>query len=116
MNKTRRRSVCPISCTLDILGDKWSLVLVRDLFAGKTRFNEFAQSPERIASNILADRLERLERHGVIASKPSAQREGSLTYTLTPKGRALYPVLQAIGQWGLTHIRGTEARVQLPAG
>jgi len=62
-----RRSVCPIATTLDLLGDKWTLLVVRDLlFVGKRRFGEFLESPEGIPTNILTDRLRRLEEHGVV--------------------------------------------------
>lgn len=106
-----KRSVCPVSCTLDLIGDKWTLLVVRDLFTGKSHFHEFSGSPEGIASNILAERLDRLTRHGLVASKPSSERAGSSAYELTPRGRSLLPVLQALKAWGLEHIPGTEARM-----
>jgi DNA-binding HxlR family transcriptional regulator len=111
MNSTKRRSICPVACTLDLVGDKWTLLVVRDLFAGKSHFHEFARSPERIATNILADRLERLRESGLVAAKASSVRAGSSAYTLTDKGRDLYPIVEAIKDWGLRNIRGTEARV-----
>ena len=60
------RSVCPIASTLDLVGDKWSLLIVRDLLIGKSRYGEFLKSPEGITTNILADRLRRMERTGLI--------------------------------------------------
>lgn len=115
-NKPRdtRRSVCPVACTLDLIGDKWTLLVVRDLFAGKSRFTEFTHSPEHIATNILADRLERLCTAGVVHAEPCAQREGSSSYALTPRGRELYSVLEAIRDWGLRNIDGTRARIAVP--
>ncbi|MDZ4829931.1 MAG: helix-turn-helix domain-containing protein [Phycisphaerae bacterium] len=99
---------------LDRIGDKWSLLIVRDLFAGKSHYGELAQSPERIASNILADRLERLQANGLIETTPSTQRAGSSAYGLTKRGRELLPVLKAISAWGLANIAGTQARIAIP--
>lgn len=110
----KRRSPCPIACTLDVVGDRWTLVVVRDLFAGKTHYHEFAASPERIATNILADRLARLTKAGVVKAAKSTVREGSQAYSLTEKGRALYPVLEAVAAWGLAHVRGTRALIAVP--
>jgi len=107
--------VCPVACTLDLLGDRWTLLIVRDLFAGKSRFAELARSPERIASNILADRLERLRSHGIVVARPCSVREGAFEYHLTPRGRSLLPVLTALRDWGLAHVPGTEARVRVRA-
>jgi DNA-binding HxlR family transcriptional regulator len=100
-----------LACSLDIVGDRWTILVLRDLFAGRTRYGEFAASPERIATNILADRLERLRRHGLVATAESPERGGAMVYTLTPKGRDLRPVLEAMRNWGLRHIRGTQARI-----
>ena len=111
---TKRRSPCPIACTLDLLGDKWSLLVLRDLFAGKSHYRELASSPEKIATNILADRLERLRAHGLIKARPSPVRAGSHAYSLTEKGVSLRPVLEAVRDWGLNNIKGTEARVEVP--
>jgi len=107
-----KRSVCPVACALDLVGDKWTLLIVRDMACGKTLFKEFSASPERIASNILSDRLERLVRTGVaeaFSPLPTTARSG---YRLTPKGRSLLPVLGALRDWGLAHIKGTEARMK----
>ena len=67
MAKTKR-SVCPVACVLDVIGDKWTLLVIRDLACGKRHFNDFCRSPERIATNILADRLERWSRTGLSRS------------------------------------------------
>ncbi|MFN7811577.1 MAG: winged helix-turn-helix transcriptional regulator [Planctomycetia bacterium] len=101
-----------MACTLDLMGDKWTLLVVRDMACGKTLFKEFSASPERIASNILADRLDRLVRSGLAESftpNPPVGRQG---YRLTPKGKSLLPVLAALRDWGLMHIKGTEARMK----
>lgn len=116
MSRTQkaRRSPCPIACALDIMGDRWTLVVVRDLFAGKTHYHQFAASPERIATNILAQRLKMLEEQGVVTARKSAARAGSSEYSLTEKGRALYPVLEAMAAWSLKHVKGTKALIQVP--
>ena len=109
-----KRSPCPISCALEILGDKWTLLVIRDLFAGRTHFKDFLRSPEKIATNILTDRLDRLVAAGLAETSPSPERVGAQSYALSPKGRALYPVLEAIRDWGLAHIEGTAARIHIP--
>jgi len=107
-----RRSICPVACALDLVGDRWTLLVVRDLFAGKNRFQEFSASPERIATNILAERLRRLVEHDFVTTEPLAERAGAVSYHLTPRGAALLPILEAIRDFGLAHIPGTEARIQ----
>jgi DNA-binding HxlR family transcriptional regulator len=109
------RSACAVANSLDILGDKWSLLVVRDLLHGKHTYGELSRSPERIPTNILADRLERLENTGIITSTPYQQRPVRYSYTLTPKGRALGDVLLAYVRWGKEHIPGTVAMNQRPA-
>jgi len=106
------RSCCPVACVLDILGDKWTLLVVRDLFAGCAHYKEFAGGPERIATNILANRLEKLVTHGLVETYPSPLRSGQHAYRLTKKGKSLGPVLKTVAKWGLEHIPGTEARIK----
>lgn len=117
MNASRkrkpRRSPCPVAATLDLIGDKWSLLIIRDLFAGKTRYTDLASSPERIASNILASRLEKLIAGGLIVATSSPTRAGSSEYRLTERGRSLLPLLVAMRDWGLANVPGTEARVRV---
>src|SRR5271168_4961621 len=67
--KTSPRSPCPVACSLDLFGDRWTLLVIRDLFWGKTRFGEFEASPEGIPTNILAERLQRLEAAGLVGRK-----------------------------------------------
>jgi len=105
------RSDCPIAGTLDVIGDRWTLLVARDLIAGKTRFSEFLASDERIPTNVLADRIRRLERHGIIDSVLYSQHPPRAEYHLTAKGRDLEPVLKLIGLWGLKHIPGTRNRI-----
>jgi DNA-binding HxlR family transcriptional regulator len=96
-----RRSRCPIACALDLLGDRWTLLVIRDLLLGRARFREFMASPERIPTNILADRLERLLRNGIVEQFPAEEGARRLAYRLTPKGEALRPVIIALRDWGL---------------
>ena len=101
------RSACAVANSLDIVGDKWSLLVVRDLLYGKRTYGELVNSPERIPTNILADRLKRLEGAGIIASAPYQEHPLRYAYTLTPKGSALGEVLLAFVRWGKQHIPGT---------
>ena len=110
------RSMCAVANSLDILGDKWSLLVVRDILHGKRTYGELALSPERIPTNILADRLERLESSGIVARTPYQQRPVRYSYTLTPKGSALGEVLLAFVHWGKQYIPGTVTLNQGPAG
>ena len=107
-----QRSVCPVANTLDIIGDKWTLLIIRDLFVGKSTYKAFQESPEGIPTNILADRLKRLELHGVVDKKPYQSNPVRYTYLLTQKGKELGPVLLSVKQWGEKHIPGTKAMIQ----
>ena len=101
------RSGCPIATTLDIVGDRWTLVLIRDLLNGKRRFSEFLDSPERITTNILTDRLARMERIELVTRMPYQVRPLRFQYSLTRKGEALLPVLQQICRWGNQYLEDT---------
>lgn len=98
-----RRSRCPVSCTLDILGDRWSLLVIRDLVMGKRRYAEFLASREGIPTNILAERLKRLNAAGVIRARRYSEHPPRLEYELTAKGEALRPILRAMVEWGVQH-------------
>lgn len=98
------RSGCPIASTLDIVGDKWSLLLLRSMVVGATSYSDFLATPEGISTNILADRLRRLEEAGVIVQKQQRQGSHRGAYALTAKGAALIPALQELARWGETHI------------
>jgi DNA-binding HxlR family transcriptional regulator len=99
------RSTCPIACTLDILGDKWTMLVIRDMvFARKRHFREFLESPEGIASNILTDRLKRLEESGIVARRRDPDSARQVIYTLTEKGKDLIPALIDLAQWGAKHV------------
>ena len=109
------RSKCPVSCVLDLLGDKWTLLLVRDLLLGKATFTEFQQSPEGIPTNILAERLKRLLAAGIIEKLPYQERPVRYRYQITRKGSDLYPVLSAMIDWGNRYVEGTISRAEIEA-
>ncbi|HVU18549.1 MAG TPA: helix-turn-helix domain-containing protein [Candidatus Didemnitutus sp.] len=111
-----RRSPCPVACALDLLGDRWTLLVLRDLFRGGERYRDFAGSPEGIPTNILAERLARLVAGGVIESSAAADGSRHRAYRLTTKGRALGPVLAALRDWGLAWEKGTRVMPGLSAG
>ena len=107
-----KRSGCPISYSLDIFGDRWTLLILRDIvLMGKQRYRELA-APERIASNILADRLRRLEAADIVTREPDPEDQRQVIYRATTKGRSLVPVLLEIAAWGATW----DARTDAPAG
>jgi DNA-binding HxlR family transcriptional regulator len=99
--------LCPVACALDVVGDRWTLLVIRDLLGGKRRYGDFAASAEKIPTNILADRLKRLEREGLIARVPYSTRPLRVEYHLTPQGRELGRAVDALATWGLKHCPGT---------
>lgn len=113
--RRRRRSPCPLACGLDLLGDPWSLLVVRDAFAGKSHFSEFRASPEKIATNILSDRLARLCDAEILTQRPSELFPGRQAYELTARGRALFPILKALADWALAELEGTKALIEVEA-
>lgn len=103
------RSTCPLTNTLDLIGDKWTLLVIRDmLFIGKKQFGDFLESSEGISTNILTDRLKRLEEYGIVEKRSYQDNPVRYEYFLTPAGHELKPVLMEIVGWGLTHIEGTK--------
>jgi DNA-binding HxlR family transcriptional regulator len=101
------RSPCAIACALDVLGDKWTLLVIRDLMCNRALYTQMAQSPENIPTSILADRLKRLEHAGVIEKEPYQHNPVRYAYRLTAAGTALHPVLKEIAIWAREHIAGT---------
>lgn len=110
--RSDRRSPCPIACSLDIFGDKWTLLVIRDLLLGRSRFKEMALSPESPPTNILSERLSRLLAHGIVEQVPSPDGTKHRAYQLTAKGKALRPLLESMRDWGLKWEPGTEARLE----
>src|SRR6185369_164201 len=101
---------CVISNSLDIFGDKWTLLVVRDLFFfNKHEYREFLSSPEAIATNILADRLKRLLTAGIIAEQVHPENRSRKLYYLTAKGKGLLPILVEMAKWGAKYFRDLPA-------
>ena len=99
-----KRSSCPVSCALDILGDKWTLLVIRDiLFLQKQYFQDFLESPEKIASNILSDRLKKLEECNIVLRQRDPDNARRIIYTLTDKGLDLSPAILELLRWGAKH-------------
>ena len=100
MLKSKRRSDCPISSSLDIFGDKWSLLIIRDLmFAKECTYGDFLKAPERIATNILASRLHVLEENKIIEKLDHPESKAKVLYRLTKKGIDLLPIMIEINLW-----------------
>ena len=97
------RSPCPIATGLDIIGDKWTLIVLRDMFMGKRPYGAFLESPEKIPTNILANRLKRLVAEGLVEKLPYQDRPVRYEYQLTDKGMRLLPVLQELCRWTNRH-------------
>ena len=93
------RSGCPIATSLDVFGDRWTLVIVRDLLNGKRRYADLAGSPERIPTNILAARLKAMVAAGLVTRERYQERPARHQYQLTARGAGLLPVLQALCRW-----------------
>ena len=94
----------PVTMALDLVGDRWTLAVLRDLLRGNTRFSQLKQSVGGIASNILSDRLQRLERHGIVVRRVYSDRPLRAAYRLTPKGHELGVVTGALAAWGARHL------------
>lgn len=98
-------AACPVARALDVIGDWWSLLIVRDAFDGVRRFGEFQKSLG-VAKNILSDRLRTLVAHDILTAVPAADGSAYQEYVLTPKGQALFPVIVGLRQWGEDHYYG----------
>jgi DNA-binding HxlR family transcriptional regulator len=114
--KATHRSGCPINLALEVFGDRWTLLVIRDLmFAGKRSFREFLDSEEGIASNVLSDRLKRLVEHGLVSAHDDPEHRQKTIYRLTEKGIALLPILMQMGIWSLDYMPVDPAFAGLPA-
>lgn len=98
------RSSCPVSTCLEIIGDNWSLVLIRDLFLERTTFTEFMNSPERISSNILTDRINKLKKYNLIEYRVHPNNRKIKQYYLTQAGIDLYPIIYDLIVWSIDHL------------
>lgn len=110
MRKIEKRSNCPISYTMDFFGDKWTLLILRDIaLKGRCFYKEFLKAGEGIATNVLSDRLKMLESEGIILSEKYEKLKTMKTYSLTEKGKALIPILVEMIIWGGTYDKDTGA-------
>ncbi len=107
--KGHHRSRCPINMSVEIFGDRWTLLIIRDMmFGGKRHFRELQRSEEHISSNILADRLARLVAEGIVTKRDDPTHKQKAIYSLTEKGIELLPVLAQIGAWGVKYLPVSE--------
>ncbi|MEO7044684.1 MAG: helix-turn-helix domain-containing protein [Ferruginibacter sp.] len=114
MNKIKKRSDCPVSCSLDIWGDKWSLLIIRDLmFAKECTYGDFLKSPEGIATNILASRLQSLEKNKMIEKLDHPDSKAKVLYRLTQKSINLLPIMIEINLWAEKYFPIPEERKSL---
>jgi DNA-binding HxlR family transcriptional regulator len=105
---TFKRSSCPIANVLDVVGDKWSLLVIRDMALGKRRFAEFLASPEGISTNILTQRLQQLEAKGWVQRVCYQVKPARYEYELSAKGRDFLPVLDEMLRWAQVHLPDTQ--------
>ncbi len=104
------RSPCPVASALDVVGDRWSLVVLRTIFAGCRTYGDLAGMSEGISTNILADRLARLEEFGLVTKTPYRMHPVRNEYRLTRAGADMLPILQALADWSLKHVPGRWAQ------
>ncbi len=105
MDNEKARSDCLLSCFLDVLGDKWSLLILRDLVVhDKKHFKDFLESDEKIATNILSDRLKKLEERGFTIKSQDPNKKSQFIYTPTSKAQDLLPVFKSLETWSAKHI------------
>ncbi|RWB75311.1 MAG: transcriptional regulator [Mesorhizobium sp.] len=111
---SKGRSGCPISLSLELLGDRWTLLIIRDLaFAGKRHFREFLQSDEGISSRTLAERLQTLQDEGILTRSDDPSHGLKAIYRLTEAGIDLLPVLATLGAWGSKHRKADDKLAQI---
>lgn len=114
MRKIEKRSDCPISFSLDLFGDKWAILILRDIaLADKHFFKDFLEAGEGVATNVLSDRLKMLEEYGIIKSKPYERNKTMKYYSITKKGAELIPVIIELWTWGAKHDPKTTVSAQL---
>jgi DNA-binding HxlR family transcriptional regulator len=104
MPRTYNQSSCPVACSLDLLGDRWTLLVIRDLFRGHRRFADLQTSLSGVPSNVLSERLKMLEAEGIVERRFYSQHPPRAEYYLTRKGIDLRDVLRALVQWGSTYL------------
>ena len=95
--------ICPIARTLDLIGERWTVLILRQLYFGDTRFSQLLQNLPGIPATVLSDRLKKLEEHGLTQRAVYSEHPLRAEYRLTPKGESLQPVLGALAAWGMEH-------------
>lgn len=100
----RYEQACPVARTLDLVGDRWTMLIVRDLFLGRRRFNEILGSSQGMPPKLLSQRLKFLIENGFVAREVYKEFPPRSEYALTERGRSLFPILKALGDWGLDHL------------
>lgn len=95
---------CPIAMTLDVIGERWTIIILRDLYFGRSRFNDLLASSPGMSTKILSERLKLLEHHGLVERRIYSEHPLRAEYALTENGLSLEPVLNAIGMWGGKHL------------
>ncbi len=104
MARSYRQEHCPVARTLDVIGERWTILLLRDLLLeGPRRFQDFQESLPGVAPNTLSARLKDLEKHGLVARRIYSEHPPRLEYRLTDRGKSLGPVLKALRDWGKRH-------------
>jgi DNA-binding HxlR family transcriptional regulator len=98
------RSDCPVASALDLVGDRWTLIILRDMIFGATTFSDIAKAVEHIPRNILSDRLRKMAEAGLVQRERYQERPDRFKYLLTEKGADLLPVIQALGRWSAVHL------------
>jgi len=104
----RYRELCPIALALDVIGDRWTLLLIRELFAGPKRFTDLEQGLPGVGSSVLATRLRHLEQHGLVRRRRLPRPAPALIYELTPRGASLDAVVLSIARWGAAYLPGQQ--------
>ena len=107
------RSACPIAAGLDVVGDRWTLLILRDLLLGKTKYNEFLAGEEAITTNILAERLQRMQKLGLIEKSAYQDNPVRYAYALTEKGRDLRYAVGALAMWSKKHVPSVKINERL---
>lgn len=104
MARSYRQKSCPVARTLDLIGERWTILILRDLLLhGPRRYQDFQDSLAGVAPNTLSARLKDMEANGLVVRRPYSERPPRLEYHLTEKGRSLGPVLKAVRDWGQKH-------------
>jgi DNA-binding HxlR family transcriptional regulator len=106
MAKSNLDETCPVARTLDIVGSRWTLLIIRDLLTGPRRFQDFQERLPGMAPNVLSDRLKTLEAHGVVHREFYSDHPPRAAYALTDRGRELGVVVLALGRWGMMNLGG----------